>query len=76
MHWHTKKKLSPSDKQPHKADWHNWYAWKPVRIGPMTHWLEIIQRRWYVNSKNAHLKNYRGEWQYRVATIDPQKLST
>lgn len=31
-------------------EWHDWYAWFPVRIGHCTVWREVVQRRaqyWY-----------------------------
>lgn len=40
---------------PDKTQWHNWYAWLPVRIqhGPMV-WLEVIQRRFeYFEGENS-----------------------
>jgi hypothetical protein len=29
----------------HPRLWHNWFAWRPVRIGNEMVWLEIVQRK-------------------------------
>lgn len=28
-----------------KTQWHDWFAWYPVRIGDQVVWLETVQRR-------------------------------
>lgn len=28
-----------------KAEWHAWFAWRPVRIGSHMYWLETVRRK-------------------------------
>jgi len=30
---------------PKGREWHPWFAWRPIRIGSVVVWLEVIQRR-------------------------------
>lgn len=28
-----------------KTQWHHWFAWYPVRVGPFIVWLAFVERR-------------------------------
>ena len=39
--------MSPAVRAEIRKQWHCWYAWRPVRIGPLELcWLEWVDRRW------------------------------
>lgn len=48
-----------------RTDWHGWFAWRPVRLGPSDcRWLEVVFRRGtYVNAGFG--KEWAG-WEYRA----------
>lgn len=40
--------------------WHKWFAWWPVRVGPSDHrWLEFVERREIPVLKNFYFSYYR-----------------
>lgn len=47
------------------CDWHSWYAWYPVRVGPREcRWLERVERKgeyWFAIGGSGWT------WEYRVA---------
>lgn len=44
--------------------WHNWFAWRPIRIGPRhCVWLETIQRK---GRENTSYGGPSYDWDYRV----------
>lgn len=36
--------MSPQTKQQYLTNWHEWFAWYPVRVGEYVYWLERVQR--------------------------------
>ena len=36
--------MSPQTKRQHITNWHEWFAWHPVRVGEYVYWLERVQR--------------------------------
>jgi len=45
MRWETRK---PGARRRAKHQWHNWFAWHPVRIpktGKTVIWLEVVKRK-------------------------------
>lgn len=58
------------DKQRAQEDWHEWYAWRPVKVARGDcRWLEVVERRCFVRyarcffclglNKNKTVKYYR-----------------
>jgi hypothetical protein len=40
------KEAKNQEKERHIQQWHDWFAWRPVRIGPEDcRWLEVVWRR-------------------------------
>lgn len=48
-----------------REQWHQWFAWRPVRVGDSYVYGEVIERRWSETFCGS-------EWEYRfVAAADP-----
>ena len=48
-----------------KEQWHQWFAWHPVRVGDECIWLETIYRKGTYHASIAEVWT----WEYR-ATLD------
>ena len=57
------KKETADDKQKRLREWHNWFAWKPVRINREIVWLETIQRSGLL--RDRPLEKPYWKWFYR-----------
>lgn len=44
-----------------KWAWHRWFAWRPVRLGTVLVWLEMIERQRLTEYWHPMTKT----WQYR-----------
>lgn len=51
------------DKEKRLREWHNWFAWRPVRINREIVWLETIQRSGLLRDR-PYEKSY-WKWFYR-----------
>lgn len=47
-----------------KRQWHDWFAWHPVRVGSNIVWLERIQRRGMLIDQVYDYSYW--EWFYKV----------
>ena len=44
-----------------REQWHRWFAWRPVRVGPRDcRWLEMVERRVMYNRGIGFDTEYRG----------------
>jgi hypothetical protein len=53
-------------------EWHRWFAWHPVRVGPRDcRWLEVLERRRVSGAP------YCGpSWEYRAVLAQPAASAT
>ena len=47
-----------------KKQWHNWFAWRPVRVRGEIVWLELIERRGLLVDQVYEIPYWR--WLYKV----------
>ena len=53
---------SADTKRKEKGEWHDWYAWHPVRLGGSDcRWLEVVERRVFYYAKTVYWKEYRAK---------------
>lgn len=57
-------RLDPKKPVDH-TEWHHWFAWHPVRIGPELVWLERVDRK-----GTHHYDSMGGCWSFEYRTIE------
>lgn len=58
--------------------WHEWFAWRPVRVGDSLVWLERVERRYVIHLLPGHVfaeNFYRDLAQARVGESNSQEVS-
>lgn len=64
--------ISIDERERRQGDWHDWFAWHPVRISPTKKvWMERVERRggWVRSYRYTHW-----QWEYRLPFVAPATM--
>lgn len=60
-----------AEKRARKEQWHTWFAWHPVRVGPRDcRWLEPVERKGEEHWCSA---GFYWNWEYRPMEAEARK---